>query len=781
MDREIIELESGWTQCSQYIDQLIKFMEKESESAFTSEEYMNFYTIVYNMCTQKNPYDYSSDLYRKYRESFASYVEAKVAPVLLEKNGEAMLHELTIRWENHKLMVRLLSRIFKYLDRYYVSRYNLDYLKDVGLMCFRDIVYNEIKPTMKNAVLALVLKDREGELVDRQLIKTVLEIFVEIGLGSMSSYQEDFEKYLLEESSLYYKNKANEWIEEDSCPAYMIKAEKCLDLEKDRVIQVKQLASTTDMDIDEGAAKASSSTTSDTVSTGYLHQSTETRLLNCIEEELLAKYEMQLLEKENSGCVALLRDDKKEDLGRMYRLFSRIPKGKQPMAQLVSKHIESEGMALVKECNERALAAKAAKTSSSDKPKSKAARSPNQETVFVRKLIKLHDKYLQYVVECFENDSLFHKALKEAFENFCDKQVANSTSAEMLASFCDNLLKKGSGEKLSSDAIEDLFEKIVKLLAYISDKDLFAEFYRKKLSRRLLFDRSANEDHERSMLARLKQQCGAQFTSKMEGMVTDLQLAKDNQTRFLEYLGNNPDKKPPIDLTVNVLTTGFWPTYKFVELSLPGPMAKGIDAFKEFYELKTKHRRLTWIFTLGNCQIKANLGKKFDLIMTTMQAATLLLFNSEEKLTFKEVQDRLNLPEEDLLRMLHSLSCGKYKLLLKEPQNRTVSKTDSFELNTQFTDRMARIKVPLPPIEERKKVIEDVDKDRRYAIDAAIVRTMKSRKVLKHQELMMEVVKQLTQMFKPDVKMIKRRIEDLIAREYLERDKDNANVFKYLA
>ena len=56
---------------------------------------------------------------------------------------------------------------------------------------------------------------------------------------------------------------------------------------------------------------------------------------------------------------------------------------------------------------------------------------------------------------------------------------------------------------------------MVKLLAYISDKDLFSEFYRKKLARRLLQDRSASDDHERSIIARLKQQCGAQFTSKV--------------------------------------------------------------------------------------------------------------------------------------------------------------------------------------------------------------------------------------------------------------------------
>ena len=43
---------------------------------------------------------------------------------------------------------------------------------------------------------------------------------------------------------------------------------------------------------------------------------------------------------------------------------------------------------------------------------------------------------------------------------------------------------------------------------------------RKKLARRLLFDRSANDDHERSILTKLKQQCGGQFTSKMEGMVS---------------------------------------------------------------------------------------------------------------------------------------------------------------------------------------------------------------------------------------------------------------------
>lgn len=53
-----------------------------------------------------------------------------------------------------------------------------------------------------------------------------------------------------------------------------------------------------------------------------------------------------------------------------------------------------------------------------------------------------------------------------------------------------------------------------------------------------------------------------------------------------------------------------------------------------------------------------------------------------------------------------------------------------------------------PSVDERKKVVEDVDKDRRYAIDAALVRIMKSRKVLGHQQLVSECVEQLSRMFK---------------------------------
>ena len=67
-------------------------------------------------------------------------------------------------------------------------------------------------------------KEREGEQIDRSLLKNVLDIFVEIGMGEMGQYEQDFEVHMLEDTADYYKSKAANWIEIDSCPDYMLKA-----------------------------------------------------------------------------------------------------------------------------------------------------------------------------------------------------------------------------------------------------------------------------------------------------------------------------------------------------------------------------------------------------------------------------------------------------------------------------------------------------------------------------------------------------------------------------
>lgn len=66
-------------------------------------------------------------------------------------------------------------------------------------------------------------QEREGEQIDRALLKNVLDIFVEIGMGQMDQYENDFEAAMLKDTAAYYSRKASNWILEDSCPDYMLK------------------------------------------------------------------------------------------------------------------------------------------------------------------------------------------------------------------------------------------------------------------------------------------------------------------------------------------------------------------------------------------------------------------------------------------------------------------------------------------------------------------------------------------------------------------------------
>lgn len=82
---------------------------------------------------------------------------------------------------------------------------------------------------------------------------------------------------------------------------------------------------------------------------------------------------------------------------------------------------------------------------------------------------------------------------------------------------------------------------------------------------------------------------------------------------------------------------------------------------------------------------------------------------------------------------------------------------------------------------ERQETRAKVDENRRYVIDATIVRIMKARKTMPHGQLVAEVIEHLKLRFNPTPQTIKQRIESLIEREFIARMEDDRRVYKYLA
>ena len=60
-----------------------------------------------------------------------------------------------------------------------------------------------------------IKQDRNGDHVDKSLLKSILDIFVEIDDGETNLYKEDFEVDLLEDAKDYYACKAESWFEEE--------------------------------------------------------------------------------------------------------------------------------------------------------------------------------------------------------------------------------------------------------------------------------------------------------------------------------------------------------------------------------------------------------------------------------------------------------------------------------------------------------------------------------------------------------------------------------------
>ena len=60
------------------------------------------------------------------------------------------------------------------------------------------------------------------------------------------------------------------------------------------------------------------------------------------------------------------------------------------------------------------------------------------------------------------------------------------------------------------------------LFKYLEDKDVFQTFYTTKLSKRLIHGVSASDESEASMISKLKEACGFEYTNKLQRMFTGI-------------------------------------------------------------------------------------------------------------------------------------------------------------------------------------------------------------------------------------------------------------------
>ena len=272
-----------------------------------------------------------------------------------------------------------------------------------------------------------------------------------------------------------------------------------------------------------------------------------------------------------------------------------------------------------------------------------------------------------------------------------------------------------------------------------------------------------------------------------------------------EKVEEKKEKKEIKEFNVYACENGCWLGCgaKRSGLTLPAAVQPMCDEYAKFYaDYFVKHhflgRRLDWDFSVGAAEVEVQFDPADKSTVRTLEVSTyqmliLTLFDQLGKkiLTLAEMEgaitssDHTNGGRKVFANHLLSLAHPKVAVLLKRPSGKNLKATHQFMINPKFagssklaqsTAREAKIIVPLLRFSETK---EKIDYSRRYRIECAVTYEMKTCRELDQTELR-ERVRMNPRCGAVTSTELKRAVEKLIEQEYIERDKSNRKLLRYL-
>ncbi|EDQ84354.1 uncharacterized protein MONBRDRAFT_34736 [Monosiga brevicollis MX1] len=754
------------------------------------KRYMEAYAAVYNFCTTNRPPSSNShrdpshivghDMYRK----VADYLEQRCISLRKELEayeGVELLEKHRQFWEDFLFSRRVLNNIFMYINRHCVARAleNPDHKKNkmfeldrLALLKWREHLFKACEPKLIRAMLDMVERDRNGEAVSTNLLRSAVDCLCSLQAEAMVAlrptsnaasrtssvdtrqheqqrlevYANSFQQPFLDATLKYYKQESEQFLAENSISDYLKLVTKRVQQEEQRVQQ-------------------------------YLHASTNEPLAEACNDALI-RHQIPLF---NGEIDTYLQQERNEagltscahalirviDLHHLYVLLCRLPDGVNVLLEKLEAHIIAKGREAIDALG-------------------KISMSGEDSKKYVEALLQVYEQFNALVRNAFNDNPRFIESRDKGCRTFVNSNsVTQATklarSPELLAKYCDSLLKNSS--KHPENVLENLLSELMVIFNYLDDKDVFEQFYKKMLANRLIQDKSASDDAEASMLSKLKDACGGEYTNKLQRMFQDMATNKQTNAKFKEHLDQSGHimvkihgEEKPLDFNVRVLTTTTWPFASKLKMVIPTILDNCIKRYELFYAQAHTGRKLDWVYHLCKGEILMLYTKKERVLeANTVQISLLLAFNEGDSFTMENFMNQTELQMDIIQPQLDLLT--KAKILLLEDGR--------YSLNFKYNYKKLRVKIDQPVRSEQKADTESTHKaaeeDRKFIIQACIVRIMKTRKHMKHQQLMQETLEQLSRRFKPKVSAIKRNIESLIEAEYLRRREGEREVYEYLA
>ncbi|CAB3396904.1 unnamed protein product [Caenorhabditis bovis] len=770
---KVLDFDEEWVEARPIVLNLLY------QKPVTPAEWQNLFLIVYRINA------WIENGAEKIRSTLITLIENCVKEAeyrIYENKNNELLKAYISEWSKFHKQTDILPLPFQVIDSQARTNVRKEYTrgtapeanttKSVMLEKWYQRIFAKLSQTLLGEALKLVEEERNGNIIDSQLVIGVRESFVVLSqdpVEPLLEYMQTFEQGFIEQTVAYYKHRAADYLAEAGVLNYMVYADRKLEEERQRGEK-------------------------------YLEKKSPRyeRHMQFCDRVLVEAFEDQILDE----CSKLIADRDVERLQRMYRLVRRTQNGIDAVLKCIDSHIRTEGLNDMRNNVE---------TISSDPEK------------YVQLLLSMYEKFSSLIRDGFMDDARLLTARDKAFRaivndnsvfkielnNKKGRTVAvESKCAELLANYCDLLLRKTQlSKKLTSEEIDEKLNQVLLVLKYVESKDVFMRFHRAHLSRRLILEMSADQEKEEMMVAKLRE-CGmpSDSVSKFSRMLQDIEVNKDLNSSFKKSLvGTNNNKLASDSINIKVLNGGAWGrgASERVRFSLPRELEDFVPEVEAFYKKQHSGRKLCWMhhWSSGTMVFGTASGGKFDLDITTFQMAVLYCFNdrAHEKISLETLRLATELPDAELNRTLMSLTAYpkmKSQVLLCDLQSPFTARdfTDStrFYINHNFhvvkngkvqsrgkVNLIGRLQLSLEANTEKEH--ESIVALREFRVQEAIVKIMKTRKAVNLAQLTMELVEILKPLFVPNRKLIKEQIDWLIENRFIERRAGDINTFVYLS
>lgn len=234
-------------------------------------------------------------------------------------------------------------------------------------------IFNNIKDRLQESAMKLVQAERNGDVLDSQLVIGVRESFVNLSSNTedkLEIYRDNFEAAYIQTTTTFYKLKASEQLQANGVLSFMYYADQKLREEKARA-------------------------------TRYLEPTSFNKFMSCCVTVLIGVLVEDTLPQLLAEYSALIKAGDTDQLYLMFQLLDRIENGVDSMLNELEQHIVQAGLADM-------MASAEVITQDSEK--------------YVERLLELFKKYSDLVRDAFNDDPRFLTARDKAF-----KTVVNDT------------------------------------------------------------------------------------------------------------------------------------------------------------------------------------------------------------------------------------------------------------------------------------------------------------------------------------------------------------------